>query len=391
VSPEGRAKPASDRFLWLFALAWAGGAVAYVPFLTILLPLRVVATTGDQSVLILGLITFFGAVAASVGNIAFGWLSDRSGTRRPWVAAGLALSCAILVAIPLAQGAWQILALVVCWQLALNMMLGPLSAWAADRVPRDMTGYLGGLMALSPAMGALTGVIVTIPGLAGPDARLRLVALMVAACVLPALLLIRPLPSPDTPQANSRRAPRRFAVTMWVARLLVQIAEAALFAYLLLYFRSLDPGMDESRMARLFSAVLAGAIPLAILMGRWADRSSRPAMPLAICALLSALGLIALALASDVDQATAAYVCFGLATTVFLALHSGQTLRVLPSPNHRGRDLGLFNLTNTIPSLIMPWLTIAIVPRNGFAALFGVLALLALASAALLFRLKRLD
>jgi MFS family permease len=391
VSAEARAKPAPHRFLWLFALAWAGGAVAYVPFLTILLPLRVVATTGDRSVLVLGLITFFGAVAASLGNIAFGWLSDRSGARRPWVAAGLALSCATLVAIPLAHGAWQILLLVVCWQLALNMMLGPLSAWAADRVPREMTGYLGGLMALSPAMGALSGVIVTVPGLAGPDARLGLVALMVAACVLPAVLLIRAPPPQDVPEADSPRPPLRFAVKMWAARLLVQIAEAALFAYLLLYFRSLDPGMDESRMARLFGAVLAAAVPAAIVMGRWADRSSRPARPLAFCALLSALGLIALALASNVDQATAAYVCFGLATTVFLALHSGQTLRVLPSPSHRGRDLGLFNLTNTIPSLIMPWLTIAIVPRNGFAALFAVLALLALASAALLWTLKRLD
>jgi hypothetical protein len=127
------------------------------------------------------------------------------------------------------------------------------------------------------------------------------------------------------------------------------------------------------------------------VMGRWTDRGRRPARPLAICALLSAVGLIALALASDIDQATAAYICFGLATTVFLALHSGQTLRVLPSPSHRGRDLGLFNLTNTIPSLIMPWLTIVIVPRNGFATLFAVLALLALASAALLFTLKRLD
>ena len=391
MSDEVEARPASHRFLWLFALAWAGGAVAYVPFLTILLPLRVVAATGSRSVLVLELITFFGAVAASVGNIAFGWLSDRGRARRPWIAAGLALSCAILVAVPLAKGAWQILAAVVCWQLALNMMLGPLSAWAADRVPREMTGYLGGLMALSPAMGALCGVIVTVPGLAGPDARLVLVALMVAACVLPALLLIRPQPPAALRQAHLPRPPRRFAVTMWAARLLVQIAEAALFAYLLLYFRSLDPGMDESRMARLFGAVLAAAVPVAILMGRWADRSSRPARPLAICALLSALGLIALALASDVAQATAAYICFGLATTVFLSLHSGQTLRVLPSPSHRGRDLGLFNLTNTIPSLIMPWLTIAIVPRNGFAGLFAVLALLALASAGLLFTLKRLD
>jgi hypothetical protein len=39
----------------------------------------------------------------------------------------------------------------------------------------------------------------------------------------------------------------------------------------------------------------------------------------------------------------------------------------------------------------MPWLTIAIVPRSGFGALFAVLALLALTSAGLLFTLKRLD
>jgi MFS family permease len=391
VSAEPRETPTSRRFLWLFALAWAGGAVAYVPFLTILLPLRIIRMIGDQSVLVLGLITFFGAVAASAGSITFGWLSDRSGTRRPWIAGGLALSCVLLLAIPLARGAWAILALVVCWQLALNMMLGPLSAWAADRVPRNMTGFLGGLMALSPAMGALSGVIVTVPGLAGPDARLSLVAIMVIACVLPALLLVNPGPSADAPRLDPHRQPLRFAIKMWAARLLVQIAEAALFAYLLLYFRSLEPGMNESWIARLFSAVLAAAVPIAILFGRWADRSRRPARPLAICALFSATGLIAMALASNVNQATAAYVCFGLATTVFLALHSGQTLRVLPSPCHRGRDLGLFNLTNTIPSLIMPWLTIVIVPRNGFAALFAILAFLALASAALLFTLKRLD
>ena len=31
----------TSRFLWLYALAAAGGAVAYVPFLTLLLPVRV--------------------------------------------------------------------------------------------------------------------------------------------------------------------------------------------------------------------------------------------------------------------------------------------------------------------------------------------------------------
>ena len=382
-------RQASPRFLWLFALAWAGGAVAYVPFLTILLPLRVVAIAGEDSVRLLGLITFFGALAASVGNILFGWLSDRTGDRRPWVAAGLLISVTLLMSVPVGRDAVSIIALVMCWQLALNMMLGPLSAWAADRVPREQTGFLGGLMALSPALGALSGVIATVPGLADANQRLWLVAAMVAACVAPVILFGRS----KTIQAAHDEVgpPRKFAVRMWLARLLVQIAEAALFAYLLLYFRTLDPGVDESQIARLFGAVLAVALPIAIVAGRFADRTSRHTLPLALCACGSAIGLIAMSLAASLGQAVAAYILFGLATTVFLSLHSGLTLRVLPSPQHRGRDLGIFNLTNTVPSLIMPWLTIAIVPRGGYATLFVVLAALAATSATLLFTLKRLD
>jgi MFS family permease len=375
----------------LFALAWAGGSVAYVPFLTILLPLRVVGIAGTDSVRVLGLITFFGAVAASVGNILFGWLSDRSSDRRPWVAAGLLISLTLLVLVPLGRDPVSIIALVVCWQLALNMMLGPLSAWAADRVPRHKTGFLGGLMALSPALGALSGVIATMPGLASANQRLWLVAAMVAACVTPAILFVGKPPASKAGDTAEQDPPRRFAARMWLARLLVQIAEAALFAYLLVYFRTLDPGVDESQIARLFGAVLVAALPVAIFAGRYADRSSRPARPLAICASCSAIGLVAMSAASSVGQAVAAYVLFGLATTVFLSLHSGLTLRVLPNPRHRGRDLGIFNLTNTVPSLIMPWLTIAIVPTRGFATLFVVLAILATASAVLLFTLKRLD
>jgi MFS family permease len=389
VSRE-KAPETGNRFLWLFALAWAGGAVAYVPFLTILLPLRVVAIAGDDSVRVLGFITFFGAVAASVGNILFGWLSDRSADRRPWVAAGLLISLTLLVSVPVGRDPFSIIALVVCWQLALNMMLGPLSAWAADRVPRHKTGFLGGLMALSPALGALSGVIATVPGLADATQRLWLVAAMVAACVAPVILFVGKTPAP-TADDREQGPPRRFAARMWLARLLVQIAEAALFAYLLIYFRTLDPGVDESRIARLFGAVLAAAFPIAILVGRHADRSSRPARPLAICACFSAVGLLAMSAASNVGQAVAAYIVFGLATTVFLSLHSGLTLRVLPDPANRGRDLGIFNLTNTVPSLIMPWLTILIVPARGFAALFVVLAILAVASATLLFTLRRLD
>jgi len=387
----------SPGFLWLYALAWAGGAIAYVPFLTILLPIRITALAGGENIRWLAYITFSGAIAASVGNILFGSLSDRAGSRRGWIAGGLVLNVVLLLAMTLVATPLALLGLVVLWQLALNMMLGPLSAWAGDCVPRVQMGLLGGLLAFAPAMGAIAGAFITLPDLAGPNGRIELVGTLVVACVAPALLFGRPLSVPladdlETPvdaKDKNPDKPRRPFVSMWLARLLVQIAEAALFAYLLLYFRSIQPGIGEGFIARLFCVVLVAAVPIALPVGRWADRTQRPFLPLMIAATLSGSGLVILSLSRNVDWAIAGYILFGLATTVFLSLHSGRTLRVLPRPTQRGRDLGIFNLTNTVPSLIMPWLTLALVPSFGFAGLFALLALLAFTSATILSALPR--
>ena len=46
-------------------------------------------------------------------------------------------------------------------------------------------------------------------------------------------------------------------------------------------------------------------------------------------------------------------------------------------------------ITNTMPSVIMPWLALGLVPSFGFAGLFVLLALLAFVSAAILLFLAR--
>jgi MFS family permease len=378
--------------LWLYAIAWAGGAVAYVPFLTILLPVRVAAMAGESRVEWLAYITFCGALAASVGGILFGWLSDLSRRRRPWIVAGLAGSTALLLSVPLAASPRQLLLLVVAWQLALNMMLGPLAAWAADHVPRHQLGLLGGMLAFSPALGAAAGALVTVISLSSADGRLAVVALLVASCVVPALLFARPLPqaTPDHSGPLATTFPsKRMAAAMWAARFMVQISEATLFAYLYYYFRSVDPGRTDASVARLFSIVLTIAVPVALLVGRWGDRNGHPMLPLIGASLISAIGLAAMALAATPMEATAAYVLFALATTIFLSLHSAQTLRVLPRPDRRGRDLGFFNLTNTAPSLIMPWLSITMVPVFGYSGLFLLLAMLALGASVILLLVAR--
>jgi MFS family permease len=377
-------------FLVLYALAWAGGSIAYVPFLTVLLPVRVATLVpGDQAVMWLSAIAFCGAIAASVGHILFGWLSDITSTRRPWAALGLVLSCMLLLAVPTAHSLQGMIGLVVLWQLGLNMMLAPLAAWGADCVPDGQKGLLGGLLAFAPGLGALAGALVTIPGLASADSRLVIVALSVAAAVLPALLLgsraaATSMPEVAAPASAAPRRRKRAAFRMWVARLLVQIAEAALFSFLYIWLRSIDPAVDDHLTARVFSMVLVLSAPAALLAGRWADRHQHPFLPLVVCTLVAPIGLVGMALARSVTTGVLGYAVFGFSTSIFLALHSAQTLRTLPDGNRRGRDLGLFNLTNTMPSLVMPWFTLALVPWLGFSALFLLFAALALIAALLL-------
>tara|TARA_R110002072_G_scaffold81148_10_gene185903 strand:+ start:26152 stop:27348 length:1197 start_codon:yes stop_codon:yes gene_type:complete len=385
----------SLRFLLLYALAAAGGAVAYVPFLTILLPVRVQTVSAGDEISTLAYAAFAGAIAASLANIGFGWLSDRTQRRTPWIIGGLILSGSLLVAMREADDSISLIGLIVVWQIALNMMLAPLAAWAGDCVPDRQKGLLGGLLSFSPALGALSGALVTWPGFAGPHTRLVLVALMVFAMVVPVLVLGRPRAMPQLMVADRkvRERPRRTSrkvASMWLARLLVQIAEAALFAYLLYWLQSIEEGFGDNDTATIFAAVLAVSVPLAMLAGRWSDRSNRPIRPLVICAGLGSLGLLIMAFSVDLVTGIAGYAVFGLAMGVFLSLHSSQTLRILPRPQTRGRDLGFFNLTNTVPSLVMPWLTLALVPLFGFDALFLLLAALAMVSCALLVAIEHI-
>src|SRR3546814_11291811 len=71
-------------FLLLYALAWAGGAIAYVPFLAILLPARMSALVGASDVEYLGYVTFCGAVAARSEERRVGKECVSTGRSRVW-------------------------------------------------------------------------------------------------------------------------------------------------------------------------------------------------------------------------------------------------------------------------------------------------------------------
>lgn len=391
LMPLAHPRPARPTvFLLAFALAYAGGVIGYLPLLTLLLPLKIHAVAGAARIPLLSLAAILGAIAASAGNVLFGWLSDRSlargGGRRRWIAGGLVATIASYALVAAAQSATAIVLAIIAFQLAINAVLAPLLPIMADEIADERKGLAAGLLALgNPAAAFVSALLVSDETIADAT-RLALIPLVVALALLP-LLLLRGAASSPPALAHAPRLPRRDLLIAAAARLLMQLANAALSLYLLYVFESVAPGERPLQLARQVGTLLTICyvipLPLALLVGRWSDRVGRRQPFLVGAGIVAVAGLVAMALAGDTTAAAVGFATYSVGSAIFLALHSAFALQLLPDPRWRGRDLGLLNLTNTLPALIGPLLTWTLATPQDFALLLLVLAgLTALGTAA---------
>lgn len=375
-------------FLSAYAAAWSGGAIAYTPFLTLLLPVRFSELAGLDDVHWLALCATIGAVAASLSNIFWGWLSDGSLAsggrgRKVFIAIGLIGTALASGAIASAKTPLSLVGAVAVWQTMLNLLLGPLASYAADSVSSRQKGRLGGMMSFGPAAAALTTIAISLLPVDLGD-QLALIMLVVALCVAP--LLARPTAQPlgaELDAAETIHAPnydRRTMTLLWLARLLVQVAEALLFLFIYYYLRSVSGGKLSMFDYGWTSVVVQfAAIPVTLTIGRRCDRSGRRRTALLGTLALVGLGLTGMATLHSWSLIVICYGLFLMGSNSFLALHSAVVMQELPDPRHFGRDLGIFNLTNTLPSLTTPLLAALIIGRFGYETMMGLLALVMLA------------
>lgn len=376
------------RLLGAYALAWAGGCVAYTPFLTVLLPQRLTIIAGSGDLRWLGIAATTGALAASLSNIFWGWLSDRLGQRLLLCAIGLIAFAAATALVAASDTPMRLIAALALWQVALNLLLAPLAAYAADHVPNVQKGLLGGLLAVGPGVAAtsLLGLALL------PDKlplQLAMIVAVTAAFAAPLLLLRRDsaLPAPsafDDPAHKSRAT----LLQLWFARLAVQVAEGLLFVFLYYALRRLSGGeLSLARYALTAAAAQLVAIPVALAVGRWSDRHDRRRGPLLLTIALIASGLATMAAAGNWTLAVIGYALFLIGSNSFLSLHSTFAMQQLRDPRRHGRDLGLFNLTNTLPALVTPLIAVRVIGAVGYSGLLAGLAVAMVVPALLVARL----
>lgn len=373
-------------FVFLYTLAYCGLFVAFMPFVSILLQVKVTTIDPANRVALLGWAVLGGAVVASVANIAAGWISDwqwrRTRSRRLPIAVGLLLLALAFAAIHRAGDRTALLIAIAFWQVALNLMFAPMVAVMADEVPDARKGRVSGLLGISHPIGMLSAAAVTAPLFPTEGGRFAANVALAALLIVPFLLFARERgagggtgPVESEPVAV---VPGDLA-RAWIARLAMQVAGNGLTAYAFFHFADRWRGSGDvaGPVAQAMAIVTAMVVVATIIAGRWSDRMGGRKPFLGGATLLVIAGLVGMAAAPGFVGAVIGYGVAQTGLSVFLALHSALAMQMLPSPETRGRDLAVLNLTNTLPACVPPLLAALVPAGAGLGAVFLVLALVA--------------
>lgn len=385
---EGADRPYGRAYFGWFGLAWAGGTIAYQPFLSFLLPLKIVEIQGRPDPMLLSAAILLGGVAAGIANLGWGIAGDhavvRGGSRRNWVAAGVAGTLGSYVTLALAGSATALLGALLCFQVALNLMLSALVASGADEVLDRDKGLLGGVLCIGAPVGAAASVLATLPGMS-LDSGMICVALMFPLLVLPfAAQNGRPVRGDAVAAPASTPGQIRAFAVLWSVRLVLQIASKTMFFFLIYYFAETLGSVSAAAIAKLTLIAAMLAAPAALILGRVSDRQKNHRTTLLMMIGIMVVGLVIMALQRQWTHAVIGYLLFASAAAICLALHAGYSMLELPGGLQSGKGLGLLNLTNTLPAFVVAALGTAIVPQHGYRALCWILAVAVASSAILL-------
>lgn len=377
-NPAGQ--PYRRTYLGWHGLAWAGATIPYQPLLSFLLPLKIVEIGGRPDPILLSETVLLSGVTAGLAHLGWGIVSDsivaRGGGRRPLILTGVVGTLFSYALLAIASTRVELLSALFCFQLVLNLLLSGLVATAADEVPSHDKGLLGGVLCVSAPAGALASVIATLPGMS-VNRGLFWIAVTIPLFVLPYALqqrypLQRKVAQPSAAAVMSSEV--QVFVSLWFVRFVLQTASKTVFFFLVYYF---DETVGQVRPAAIAQMTLVAAViaaPAALFLGRMSDRRSRHRVMLLVNIAAMAAGLVIMAVQNHWMVAVAGYLTFACSAAICLALHAGYSMLCLPAGLASGKGLGLLNLTNTLPAVVVAVLGTAIVPQHGYRALCWILA-----------------
>ncbi|MGW0521398.1 MFS transporter [Crossiella sp. NPDC003009] len=397
VEPERKVGPA-----WIGALTAAtlGVWIVYFGPTVLLLPMQAAHAAPEDKENSLGLITGVGSLVLMAAHIFFGLLSDRTtskfGPRKPWIVTGVAISAASMLLLSQQD---TVTGLLLGWCL---VQLGSAAAFAGllaalpDHVPTTQRGMMSGLIGLAQAGGSLVGnlVIVSTPD---PLSGYGLCALLLILLVLPFLLINRDpvLPPGRRPVLRSLWiSPRRHGDFLWAiaSQSLITISYVLGSLYTLFFLADVLKHEDPEGGTALASTITTvGVVVSAAIFGHLSDRLGRRKLFAVLAGVLMAASSAILVVNPTWELFVLSSVLLGAGLGVANSVDLAITSEVLPSPNDRAKDLGVNNISKSLPQFIAPVLAAPLLSGadgSGYSMIFLLSAVTALAGGLLALKIR---
>lgn len=396
-------KPASKLFILFYALAMIGVYAALVTPVIIGMSLKLLSLNPDSAPQQLSLIVGVGAIFALIANPLFGNLSDnttsRFGMRRPWLIGGTLVGTLGLYVIAntthlgVIVGAWALV------QLAYNAVLASGMAVLADQIPPQQRGTVSGFLGVAIGAGSLVGILMA--SLFSHDEFWVFMAPTLAGAV-PILLFAtiilkdRRLPRRERQKYDFKAFLQSFWINpfkhanfgwAWMGQFLVMLGMATLITYQT-YFLIHKIGVAPSDAAdKVFIGVVISTIMLifsSIVGGMVSDKLHRRKVFVVLGALLYSVSLFFVAESSTLADFFFAVAIAGFAQGLFFAVSLALVTQVLPDKKDHAKDLGIFNIANSLPQSVAPAIAPVFLLINGpqnYTSLFMAATVFALMGA----------
>jgi len=403
---------ASAGFVALYAFAYAALWLALLTPAIVTLALRIQQLAPQNAARSISLVLCVGALVALISNPFFGALSDRTtsrfGRRRPWLVGGALCGLAALALIGRAP---TINMLLLGWcivQLAFNAVLAAMVAILPDQVPATQRGTVVGVLGVCMPIGQIGGTFLVQHLSANMTMAFVIPGAVGTAGVLLFAFVLRDAPTrrpsaerpPKASFAGTRRpipcVPRRLSDFSWVwlSRVLVITGSAFLTAYQP-YFLLAELRVGALEVPGLiFRSTLVQAIMVvvsSVIAGRLSDHTGRRKAFVLAGSVIQGLGLWLIAAANSYPAFLLGVAATGIGHGTYEGVDLALVTEVLPDRHHHAaKDLGILNITNTLPQVIAPLAApaILVVSRGDFTLLFVVAGCVALLGATFLLPLK---
>jgi MFS family permease len=345
--------------------------------MTIAVPAELLTLAPATHVAVLSTLASVAAVAAMLVQPLAGWLSDHmrrgGGERRVFVAGGIALDIAALVALAFQHTLFGFGVCLVVAVAASNIALAAYQALLPELVNRTQWGAVSGVRGALTLVGTVLGLAVA--GQA-PDPRFTFLAAAVtlAICSL-SLFGVHEVEYTEPEHAHVRDW-HDFMV-VFAARILVFFGLVLLQTFVLFYFRDVQGVPDPSAGTAIAAfCTMIGATASSIYLGILSDRAPRKIIT-AIAGVPMALAAIGFAIAPAPQWIFLYAFLFGIGFGGVFSTGWALAMDSIPAMRDVARDLGLWGIATNLPNVVAPLLGGWLIglfhgTRDGYQAVFGL-------------------